>query len=296
MAKFIKWEQDIFKRADKKITLTDLIYMHYMRCLNRIVHLFDIENLPFPQHEIHVRTIVSGFGGVVKDEKCGIMTAWGGMSGPTQYADYFKKFTYAAPTAKGGTMVIGKDCVIMRNTSLTEGMHTWLMRYAELYAHNDLSLKMALINSRYQDIIKTTAPEKKEMIEEWYKGLYRGEMVAILDDTPLSEFLNSTGDISTLDLTNARDVDFTRFTELENELTRSFYRDIGVRWNKDKKANLVAGEVEQDNMLLQFNVYDMLRCRETFCEEYNKVFSTSKKISVKLAIPIESEVKADENL
>lgn len=271
------------------LSLETLRNMFFERLVDKIITLFRWRNLPFHSHELDFRAIIDGFAGVVKDGKIGIMTAWGGMSGTTQYEDYFKKFTYAAPTAEGGTKTIGVDCVILRNTENALSLFDWLLNYADLYAHNVLSLKMALVNSRYQDILKTTDSAKAETLETWWKGLYSGKMAAIIDDSPMSEFLGTQGSVSALDLPSGKEVDFTRFTELENELTRSFYRELGVRWNKDKKANLVAGEVEQDDMLLQFNIQSMLASREEFCKEYNRVFGGN--ISVSLVIPLESEAK-----
>lgn len=280
-------------KHDKKFTVTSLRDMHMMRLCDKVCRLFKYDGLAFPQHEMEFRAIMEGFAGVVKDPKIGIMTAWGGRSGPTEYNDIFTKFTYAATRAKGGTAIIGENAVILKNTTLYESMYMWLYRYAELFTHIDISLRMALINSRYQDIIKVMSESKKDTVKEWYEGLYKGDLLAIIDDTPMSEFLNTDGEIRTLDLTRNPSPDYSDFTELENELTRMFYRDLGVRWNKDKKANLVAGEVEQDDMLLEFNISDMLECRQQFCEEYNHVFGGS--VSVKLAVKLESEVKQSED-
>lgn len=272
-----------------------LTRMHFMRLLQKTIAFFTFENLPFPQHELEMRAIIDGYAGVTLDSKVGIMTSWGGMSGPTEYGDYFTHYTYSAPTARGGTFLIGDNCVILRNTSLMLSLAPLLRRYADLYAHNDISLRMALINSRYQDILKSTDEAKKQTIEDWYTGLYNGKLCAIIDDTPLSEFLNGEGDIRTLELTKGQNIDFTRFTELENELTRSFYREFGIRWNKDKKSNLVAGEIEQDDTLLEFNIHEMLRSREEFCEEYNRVFKPEKPISVKLSFKIGGDENGKDN-
>lgn len=281
----MNWVDELYNRMKKNesIEYLELLFrMHYMRLLQKVVTFFTYEKLPFPQHELEMRAVTDGFAGVTRDTRRGIMTSWGGMSGATEYGDYFTQYTYSAPTAKGGTFNIGKDCVILRNTSLMLSLTPLLRRYADLYAHNDISLRMALINSRYQDIIKSTDEAKKQTVEEWYAGLYNGKLCAIIDDTPLSEFLNGEGDIKTLDLTKGQNIDFTRFTELENELTRSFYREFGIRWNKDKKSNLVAGEIEQDDTLLEFNIHEMIRSREEFCQEYNRVFKPAEPISVKL--------------
>lgn len=293
------WTDIIFSKKGNTLTLEELKSMYYLRCLNRLQRLFKYTNLPFPQHELEFRAIISGFAGVAEDKIRGIMTAWGGMSGVTQYSDIFKRFTFAAPTAKGGSKIIGESAVILRNTPMMDSYHYWLLRYADLYAHNDISLRMALINSRYQDILKSTDSSKEETIKNWYKGLYNGELLAIIDDSPLSEFLDGKGAIEALQLNHTGEIDFTRFTELENELTRTFYRDIGIRWNKDKKANLVSGEVEQDNMLLEFNISDMLDSRKEFCNDYNRVMKGRKgwigEISVELRVPLEREVETYDN-
>lgn len=289
------WRERFFDKESKRnpFDLKRLTGMYEMRYTDRLCRLFIYDGLPFPQHELEFRALMAGYAGVVKDEKRGVMTAWGSMSGVTQYDDIFTKFTYAAPTAKGGTKMIGKEAVILRNTMLCESMYDFVQRYASLSAHVDISLRMALINCRYQDIIKTTNPAQSDTIKAWYEGLFKGELLALIDDSPMSEFVGTDGSIKTLELTRNGDVDFNRFSELENEVMRTFYRELGIRWNKDKKGNLVAGEIEQDDMLLRFNISDMLKQREDFCAEYNKVFG--ENVSVKLAIPIESEVKESED-
>lgn len=295
MKKNSLWREKFFEKEHKKnvFDLKRLTAMYEMRYTDKLCRLFIYEGLPFPQHELEFRALMAGYAGVVRDSKKGIMTAWGSMSGVTQYDDIFTNFTYSAPTARGGTLEIGKNAVILRNTVLCESMYDYVRCFASLNAHINISLRMALVNSRYQDILKTTNPSQADTITAWYEGLFNGEMLAIIDDSPLSEFVGTDGSIKTLDLTRTTDVDFNRFSELENELMRTFYREIGIRWNKDKKGNLVAGEVEQDDMLLRFNVSDMLKQREDFCTEYNKVFGGN--ISVKLAIPIESEGKNNDD-
>lgn len=270
------------------MSLDSLRDMYFDKLMRRLCNLFTFDGLPFDQHELDTRCFTDGYAVVVKDSIRGIMTAWGGRNGVTQYADKFTHFSYAAPTAQGGNLEIGKDAVVLYNTATHDSMLVWLLRYAELFAHNDIALRMVLVNSRYQDILKATSAEKAETLKAWHEGLFKGEMLALIDDSPLSEFTGQKGDIEALEITTKRDIDFTRYTELENELYRSFYRELGVRWNKDKKANLVSGEVEQDNMLLQFNIMDMLRERQAFCDEYNRVFKHVQPLSVKLTIPIET--------
>lgn len=282
-----KWYE---KELDKRRVLFDVKHlkaMYEIRLLSKIISLFEYHSLDVPQHELEFRAVIAGVAGVVNDAKGGLTAVWAGLSGVTKYTDVFTRITYNAPKLKGGTVSIGKDAVLLKNTSLSMGMNAWIERFAELYTHIDISLRMSLVNSRYQDVLKTTNPALKETIEEWYKGLYDGKLLAIIDDSPLSELIGDDGSISALDISTKNNCNFLSFIELENELTRTFYRDLGIRWNKDKKANLVSGEVEQDNMLLEFNIVDMLKCRQDFIKEYNKVFG--KSASVELRIKLEEQ-------
>lgn len=249
--------------------------------LNKMIKIFKWENLPFPAHELELYTNVVGYAACVKDAKRGMMAAYGGMSGPTQYYDYFTDFTYAAPTAAGGTVKIGRDCIILRNHPFTFSSIQHIERYAELLTHNDLSLRVGLINTRAQRVFATTDSNKAETIDEWYESLFRGKPCGIVDDEPMSSLLGTEGSIKTLELNKER-IDTNIFLENENTIMRNFYRDIGIRWNKDKKANLVADEIEQDDMLLKFNINDMLEARKDFCNEYNSIFSDLPRISVRI--------------
>ena len=235
-------------------------------------------DLPFPQKEIEMRLLLYGYCGYVNDTAVGEMVVSSGMSGPTQYWDEFKKFTYSAATANGGTRKIGEDCVIINNTALRNPLLPMIKRYANLLAHTDVSLKMSLVNLRVKNIISTDSQSTAESYRAMFEKFYNGDVDAIMDDGLLKKgnggidnlALNSSGSLGVMDCIDAR-----------NELLRMFFNEIGVRYNRDKKERMIESEVENDEQMLLLNIGDMLKQRKKACEEINKMFN--RNISVDLS-------------
>lgn len=141
-------EKMLLKETEIELQLPQSVNYWVEMLFEKIVRIFEWEGLTFPQREIEMRLISTGFCGFVKDDILDYMVAYGGMSRPTQYFDVFKDFTYSAPLAKGGTKKIDKDCVIINNTALRNPMNVFIKRYAILLAHCDVTLVMSLVNLR----------------------------------------------------------------------------------------------------------------------------------------------------
>ena len=246
--------------------------------IEKIVRIFEWKGLPFPQREIEMRLITAGYCGFVKDELLDYMVAYGGMSGPTQYFDVFKDFTYSAPLAKGGTKKINKECVIINNTALRNPMNAFIKRYAILLAHCDVTLVMSLVNLRTKNIIATDDQGTADSYKEMFKKFYKGEFSALIDKGLLG---SADGGLNNIALPTSGNIGVMECIDAKNEIMRMFYNDIGVRYTRDKKERMIESEVENDQQLLLFNINDMLRQRENACKKINELFDLN--ISVKLA-------------
>ena len=254
----------------------------------KIVRVFVWDGLPtdMPQREIETRLILNGFCGMVKDGAKGIMVATGGMSGPTQYADIFTKFTYSAPTAQGGTKTIGKDCVIINNSALRNPLYPLVYRYAFLLSHADISLKCALVNARYTDLFSTDDQQTAESVRAVRNKIYDGDYDCIVDSSIIGALQNMA---STDNTSNT----LKQIMEIRTDLLRGFYNDIGIKFIKDKKERMISDEVSDDNQMLLFNINDMLHQREKACDEINTVFGL--QVSVRLSDEF-SIIKNDEGV
>ena len=266
-------------KVDKKIEKEELkldssikFWKNFL--FEKIVRIFEWEGLPFPQREIEMRLIMEGFCGVVKDGKKGVMCASGGMSGPTEYFDVFKFFTYASPTAEGGRKTIGKDCVIINNSALRNPLFPLVYRYACLLAHTDISLKCALVNTRYNDLFSTDDQATAESVRAVRNKIYDGDYDCIVDSSIVGSLENKAN-------TDSKGSSIKEILECRTDLLRGFYNDIGIRYVKDKKERMITDEVTDDDQFLLFNINDMKYQREKACEEIRNLFGI--EVSVKLS-------------
>lgn len=282
------------KKLEKELMELDASISYWIEMLfEKCVRMFTWYGLPesIPQKEIEIRLISEGYCGFVKDAKRGLMVASGGMSGPTQYYDEFTNFTYAAATAAGGTYKIGRDCCIIDNTTLRNPLMPLIMRYADLLAHADISLKMALVNTRIADTYAAEDEATAASINEYYEKIYRGKNGNILDKSMIEGIKNIAGSRSISAVSEC--------IEARNEILRSFFAEIGVRYSKDKKERMIESEVNSDNQMLLLNVNDMKRMRQKAAPIISRLFDLNVSVELSEEFEIiendESEVNADES-
>lgn len=241
----------------------------------KCVRMFEWRGLPdtIPQKEIEQRLILDGYCAMVNDKKAGLIVASGGLSGVTPYCDEFKNFTYAAPTCEGGMVDLGKNAVLIENTSLRNPLLPMILRYADLLAHAEISLKMALINNRVNNVYAVETNETAESVNAYYNKIYNGKNGSILDDA----LVNSVQNIANTHTSGV----VAECIEARNDILRAFFAEIGVRFAKDKKERVVVDEVSADNQMLLLNVNDMKRQRKKAASEISRIFG--KNTSVELS-------------
>lgn len=262
------------KKEEIEITKLDCSFSYWREMLfEKCVRMFVWKGLPFPQKEIEIRLILQGFCGVVKDARRGIMCATGSMSGVTQYWDEFLNFTYAAPTAAGGTLPIGKTAVIVDNTTLRNPLTPLIDRYASLISHSEVSLKVALVNLRETNAFSASDQSVAESIKAYHKKMYNGNLDVIVD-TSLIDGIKNVNDVSrssfgVMDCIDAR-----------NELLRAFYNEIGVRYTRDKKERMIESEVSNDTQMLLLNINDMLARRKEAAKKMNSILEMNVSVDL----------------
>lgn len=264
------------KKIEKEVLELPRSLNYWLETLfEKCVRMFEWRGLPntIPQKEIEQRLILDGYCGMVNDKKAGLIVASGGLSGVTPYCDEFKNFTYAAPECAGGMVDLGKNAVLIENTSLRNPLLPMILRYSDLLAHAEISLKMALINNRVNNAYAVESNEIAESVNAYYNKIYNGKNGSILDDSLVSGVQNIAN-------TRASGV-VAECIEARNDILRAFFAEIGVRFAKDKKERVVVDEVSADNQMLLLNVNDMKRQRKKSALEINKIFG--KNVSVELS-------------
>lgn len=262
------------KECQTKLTLEESYRFWRNILFEKICRIFIWDGLPFPQKELETRLMLEGFVGVVNDANKGIMCSIGSMSGATQYWDEFVYFTYSAPTARGGTKKIGKDCAIISSDSLRNGGISLVDRYALLLAHLDITFKMNAVNMRYKDMFTVENSVTLENVKTWRKQIFNGNETPVLDKSLIDGIKNMANSMPSS--TYIKDIWETR-----EDVLRCFYTDIGMKTVKQKKEREIQAEVNADSNLLLFNTSDMLYQREQGATMINDMFGLN--VSVKLS-------------
>ena len=272
------WIKDIKKEEREEVKILNSYTYWINKLLEKCIRIFEWNGLPFPQREIEMNLILYGICGFVNDRKKGLMVARGSMSGPTQYPDIFKNFTYAAPTAQGGIFNIGEDCIVIYNNALYYPLIDLITRTASLLAHAEISIKCSLVNMRSNVALSASDDSTVENLKTWYNKLYDGELSAIsVDDTAT---MIGSESVSNLLKQTTNNLNPLQAIEARNEILRMFYSELGIRFSKEKRGNMTDDEVNNDNQMLLGNISDMLFYRKQACNEINKMFDLD--VSVKL--------------
>lgn len=264
------------KKIEEQQLLIDKSYKYWQDTLfEKCIRIFNWSGLPFPQKEIEMRLLLNGFCGVVDDALKGVMVATGSMSGVTQYFDEFTDFTYASATARGGTKKINRDCVIVNNTAIRNPLFPMICRTASLLAHSEISLKCALVNMRETNSFSCDNEATAESVKAYHKQAYNGKLDVIVDSAIVKD-----GSINNLTQQNKGALGVMDCIDARNEILRSFFNEIGVRYNRDKKERMVESEVSSDTQLLLVNIKDMERERKDACERINKIFGLQTSVEI----------------
>lgn len=242
--------------------------------LERVQRLFVWKGLPdgLPQKEIEMPLYLRGFVGVC-DYKHELTAFNGTMSGVTKYIDEFTDFCAFSPV-DSFTKEIGKEIIVIDNTSLRNPLLPLIHHYSIMLAHTDVTLVDALINVRNSGGVPVVTTEKqKQSVDDYLNKLYKGQFGVVTDIGNLGlQFIGgSTGSAQSI----------KEIYEVREKLIKSFYQAIGIKGSFEKNNNAVADEVVSDTCLLQINIHDMLECRKKGAEKINNLFGTN--ISVDLA-------------
>lgn len=261
-------------------SLTTLFRFWFDFFYEKIIRIFIYENLPFPFQELEGSAIINGKTFIAYDDNFGFVTRSGSIYGVTRYPDVFTDVIYSMPSETGkvisGKKKIGKDAVVLYNTATSLSMVPFLNRYASLATHFDLTLKSMLINLRYPDILASVDSDTKDSIDEYFTNKYNGLAGSIIDTSML---VAKEGTVNLNNKTYTAS-ELRSTIDAQNELLRSFYRDIGLRWIKDKRANVNSEEIDGNDSVLLFNTSDMLYQRHTFVDEVNRVFASRLELPV----------------
>lgn len=261
-----------FKNKDLCVD-THILYM-----LNRLQSMFKWEGLPesIPQRSLELYLMIGGHCCFAKWDDT-LYVFQGGLGGEPDPYYMPTIYTVSNPALKMSNMFkIGIDCVVVPNDSMYAGLIPLCSRYATLLTENDLSIRIASINSRIPSLIGSPDDRTTKSAEKYLSDIEKGELGIIAENAFLDGIRTQPyGSTSNSNL-------LTNLIELEQYLRASWFNDLGLNANYNmKRESLNSSESQLNNDALLPLVDDMLNQRRIACEKINAMFGTN--ISVDLA-------------
>lgn len=243
---------------------------------NKTMAMFKYHNLPntIPCYELENLLQKNGFACIAQVE--GSLYAFdGGLGGEPDV--YYRPTicTVANPALKlTRDFEIDKDCIIVKNDSNMVGLSHTIAKYNTLLAENEITMLIALINSRMNIIFSGADSATKASAEQYLNMIVQGKLGVISDNAFLESLKIQIG-------STTRNNVFEDLIRLNQYLKAGLNNAIGLNSNSAmKKERLITAEIDVNNTALYPLIDDMLECRRIAIEKINAMFETD--ISVEL--------------
>ena len=250
---------------------------HIAYMLNRTQSMFRWEGLPETIPERSLELFLQMNGNVCFYKYNGDLYVFtGGMGGEPDVYYMPTVYTIANPALKlSKSLKIGSECVVMSNDSLYLGLMPLFTRYASGMTENELSMRIAIINSRIVELISAPDDRTRASAEKFLSDIEDGKPGVIAENAFLDGIRAQPYG------TTANSNALTNLIEMEQYLKASWFNELGLNANYNmKRESLNTSESQMNNDALLPLVDDMLKCRERALEKVNEMFGTEITVSL----------------
>ena len=257
----------------------------FFKLLGIIIDMFEYEGLPkgLSKRDIELNLIMTGHAAIIKKAVGSYFVPLSNLYG---YDEYYQPvwMVFANPVVlRPYKYTLGKDTEVIYNSSLKDsiyyvkadaGLSTFISRYARQLADIEATANIYTVNERLVSIPVTNDNAVKNSIILFFKNLILGKRAIVSDSSIVEKFRNID-----INRSNIKD-GINDWLMARDKVLEQFYRDLGVKMNNQKKAQVNEEEVEANDQLLLINTHDMLEARKEGLEKVNALFNLN--ITVKL--------------
>lgn len=250
---------------------------HIGYMLNRSASMFKWNGLPdtIPARSLEIYLQCNG-NACIAEYNGSVYAFVGGMGGEPNPYYMPTKYIVANPALKmSKEYTIDADCVVIPNDPLYMGLLPMYERYAAQMTEAELTLNLALINSRMPVLFEAMDDRTKAAADKVIEDLIRGKL-SVVGSKGLAESLHGMpyADKNTRTITD--------LIESIQYVKASWFNEIGLDANYNmKRESINSGESQLNRDSLAPLVDIMLDYRKRGADAVNKMFGTS--ITVELA-------------
>lgn len=265
----------------------------FWKLYNIVIDMFNYDNLPegISKETIENNLIMLGYCSFIRRKN-------GEMFNPfSRIFDFDEnyqpiKMVFANPRITDyHTYRIGKDCEVVYNTSMkyrvwnlkVDGsLLTFLGRYARQLSDIEATANIYSVNCRTTGYPVADGEATANSIKAFFDKISIGERAVISDDSIINRFRN-------VDIHNPMIKDgINDWLIARDKILEAFFRDIGIKMNNPKKAQVNEEELTVNNQLLLISVEDMLKARKEGIEKVNKMFNLNIEVSLNEKFDVET--------
>lgn len=252
----------------------------YRTLLNICLSMFVYDGLPetIPKRELEFQLLQNGYSAITKVNN-NLYAFNGGLGGVLDTYYEPTLITIANPYLKFNKVLeIGKDCVLMLNDEMYNGMNVYISKYASLLTSLDISFYWGIIDTRVQKLYEAKNDSVADSIKEVLDSVELGFEIKTIAGKSLFDLLKvhetTNGAVSTNSL--------KALIETRQYILAQFFIGIGLNANYNmKRESLNENELNADSDTLLPLIDTMLDCREEAVKQINSKYGTN--ISVQLS-------------
>lgn len=193
----------------------------------------------------------------------------GHPGGEQSYQYRPRRFIGANPYIEGGweyDLEIGKECTLIRNDLACRGILPLVTHYNFLRATNELSMYIAMINSRAETAFEAGNDADAAAVELWMRDLEAGHLKAIVGTNILQK-------VQALPFASKTE-QLTDLIEMEQYQKAAAFNELGQNANYNmKRESINSGEAQMNQDALMPLVMHMYNQRKKALQQANELFS-----------------------
>lgn len=271
-------KKDSDKRKDK-ITRLNMNNM-----FRRTLRMFKWEGLPveIPSRVLELQIQTIGYTCIFQSNGK-TYQSYGGLGGVPNYNympsicivsnPYLKMQAHTFNIYDDDEKGIKKDCVIIPNDSLYQGMCPTFSFHSEMLTEIELTKRCVYIAQRIPYLFTAPDDNAKKDVDDLLEDLDMGELASVLD----KNFLKNIGVVDTSG-TGSRNI-VTQLLEAQQYQKAALFNDIGLQLNYNmKRESITSSEAQLGEGALLPLADDMMDMRKIACKEVKDTFDLDWKV------------------